>query len=73
MFMLICQVLKVALATNNAVVADGANITVAGYHVTVTPLSGYSAAHTGNNTSNISVIITCEYGLVMLPLTYLPT
>ena len=40
--------LKVALATNNAVVADGANITVAGLRVTVTSLSGYSALHTGN-------------------------
>jgi len=36
------------LATNNAVVADGANITVAGLRVTVTSLSGYSALHTGN-------------------------
>jgi len=42
------QVLKVALATNNAVVADGANITVAGLNVLVTPLNGYSAPHTGN-------------------------
>jgi len=42
------QTLKVALATNNAVVADGANITVAGVRVSVTQLSGYSAPHTGN-------------------------
>jgi len=41
------QVLRVALATNNAVVADGANITVSGVRVSVTALSGYSAPHTG--------------------------
>jgi len=44
----VCQVLKVALATNNAVVANGANITVAGLQIMVTPLNGYSAPHTGN-------------------------
>ena len=43
----IVQVMKVALTTNNAVVADGANITVAGVRVSVTALSGYSAPHTG--------------------------
>jgi len=52
----ILQVLKVALATNNAVVADGANITVAGLRVTVTSLSGYSALHTGNI---VYIIIIC--------------
>ena len=43
------QVLRVALVTNNAVIADGANITVAGVRVTVTALSGYSAPHTGTS------------------------
>jgi len=49
------QVLKVALATNNAVVADGANITVAGLRVIVTPLNGYSAPHTGNQSIDQSI------------------
>ena len=48
--------LNIALATNNAVVADGANITVAGIHITVTPLSGYSAPHTGESVPLVSII-----------------